>query len=87
MTQSDAEEIERQFQKELEGDLSNLRTELGVARYKLIFSNETGIAVFAAAGSFVERIARVASNTKQPAARPSKEGRCRGYIFTRKIPW
>ena len=54
--ESDVKEIEREFQKGLDGYISNLNTELGLALTKLIFSKEVAVAVLAAVGTLTAPI-------------------------------
>ncbi len=49
--QSDVIEIERQFQKDMESDLQDLRSELKLAKSKLLFSKEIAVAAGATAKS------------------------------------
>lgn len=51
LKQNDIKELERQFQKEMEQDLKDLRKDLKVTKDKLIWSKEIGIAAAAAPGA------------------------------------
>jgi hypothetical protein len=62
-TAADRQEIERQFEKEMESDLANVRKDLGVARNKLLFSKEVGVSILAVAGAFANPIAGFAGMT------------------------
>jgi hypothetical protein len=55
-SQSDWNEIERQFQIELQDDIAVLSSELRIAKSQLLFSKEVGIAALAAAGLFLEPV-------------------------------
>lgn len=102
VTQSDAKEIERQFQKDLESDLTNLRKELGVARNKLLLSKEVGIAALAIPGALIHPLAALAglstlgvgalvkTGLEYKAARKKalKDSAMSWlYLSNRRIPW
>jgi hypothetical protein len=56
LRESDIIELERQFQKDMEQELSELRSELRLSKTKLVFSKEVGIAVAAVAGTLTAPI-------------------------------
>ncbi len=51
--QSDFEEIERQFTKDMENDLSDLKTELGMANTNALLSKEVVLTIVILAGCFI----------------------------------
>ncbi|MBV4356309.1 hypothetical protein [Pinibacter aurantiacus] len=54
---SDFKEIERQFQKDMESDLQDLREELNLTKKQLLFSKEVGVAVLATVGALTTQVA------------------------------
>lgn len=53
---TDIKELERQFQKDMEQDLKDLRKDLKLAKDKLIWSKEVGVAIAAVPGALVAPI-------------------------------
>jgi len=56
LLESDIKELERQFQKDMEQEIKDLRYELRVSKDKLLWSKEVGISLVAAAGSLTSPI-------------------------------
>lgn len=59
LTDGDVKELERQFEKDMESDIANLRKELGVARKKLVLSKEVAVAAIAIGGALAHPIAAI----------------------------
>ncbi len=54
---ADVRELDRQFKNELKQDVADLKTELGIASKKALFSKEVGLSALILAGSLVSPIA------------------------------
>jgi hypothetical protein len=56
-SESDVREIERQFKNDIKQEIADLKTELGIANSKALFSKEVALSIIILAGSLVSPIA------------------------------